>query len=114
MSIGVFTDKNHCPSKAEIYTVLGKANSIWELLIQYIRSQFNAEEDFSFLYGKQYGWALRFRIKRKLLACIYPNANHFTTQIILNTQNISDTIINKLHNNASKAIEIATPYSEGK
>jgi hypothetical protein len=72
------------------------------------------EEDFSFLYGKKYGWAVRFRIKDKLLACLYPNTNYFITQVILSTQNLSETRINNLHANASQAIKIAKPYPEGK
>ena len=114
MSVGIFADKNKRPGKSEIKAILGKTNSLWEMLAHYIHDQFEAEEDFSFLYGKNYGWALRFRVRGKLLICMYPNAYHFITQIILSTRNLSDAVNTDLHTNTLKAIEIATLYSEGK
>ena len=97
MSYGIFIDKKHRPSNAEINATLGKTKGLWESLIQSIRDKINVQEDFSFLYGKNYGWGLRFRYKGKLLICFYPNTNYFVTQLILNTQYLSDPIIDTLH-----------------
>ena len=114
MSYGIFIDKKHRPSNAEINATLGKTKGLWESLIQSIRDKINVQEDFSFLYGKNYGWGLRFRYKGKLLICFYPNTNYFVTQLILNTQYLSDPIIDTLHSITSKAIKSATSYKEGK
>ena len=114
MSHGIFTDRNRRPSTAELCTALGKSRAIWESLIQSVRRQYDVREDFSFLYGKNYGWAVRFRFKGKLLVCFYPNSDYVVTQIIMNTRNLSDPFITSLHQHAKKAIESATPYPEGK
>jgi len=57
---------------------------LWEALVGHIRATYNTREDFRFCYGRQYGWALRFRSKASLLTALYPAKNSFTVQVILN------------------------------
>ncbi len=66
------------------------------------------------MYGKRYGWAVRFRLTGKLLTSLYPNLNHFVAQIILNTNQLLEVKNAKLHENSQRAIEEANLYPEGK
>jgi len=115
MSIGVFTDKKHQPTDDEILQVIGSQVSVWQALIQFIRENYPSDEDFKFLYGKAYGWALRFRIRDKLLiTSLYPTEEGFTVQINLSQAAIEQVQRMKPGENVQHAITRATPYPEGR
>jgi hypothetical protein len=114
MSIGAFTDKNHRPTDGEISGAIGPMLSVWQLLVKFIRENYAAQEDFKFLYGKKYGWALRFRIKGKLLTSLYPTQNGFTVQVNLSPAAIKRAQHMKLGKNVRQAIAKARPYPEGR
>ncbi len=83
MSAGVFTDKKHQPADTEVRAAVGARWLLWEELVRWVREGYPAQEDFKFLYGKNYGWALRFRIKGQLLVSLYPASDSFTAQVNL-------------------------------
>jgi hypothetical protein len=114
MSIGVFTDKKHQPTEDEIIKVIGPKLSAWQELIQFIRENYPSDEDFKFLYGKKYGWALRFRIRGKLLTSLYPTEEGFIVQINLSQAAIKQAQKMKLGENVQEASARANPYPEGR
>jgi Protein of unknown function (DUF3788) len=113
MSVSFFADKTYQPTDAEIREAIDPLFSIWQELAQWIREKYPTQEDFKFLYGKNYGWGLRFRIKGKLLITLYPGQGHFTAQIILRPEAIEKAQGMELGQNAQQAIERANPYPEG-
>jgi len=114
MNIGAFTDKNRRPKDADVVQALGSAHQRWSSLIEYLRADFKPREDFAFLYGKRYGWALRFRFKGRLLMSIFPNNGYFTVQVILGTTKLADVDRVRLHKNALAALSTANLYAEGR
>jgi hypothetical protein len=114
MGIGVFIDRKHQPTNAEVLEVIGSKLSLWQELTRYIRERYPAQEDFKFLYGKNYGWALRFRIKGQLLTSLYPAKGGFTAQINLSSEAIDKAQSMTLGKNVKKAIERASSYPEGR
>ena len=114
MSRSVFIDKDHRPSDLEVVTALGTARSNWTFLLEDIRKVEKTQEDFKFLYGKPYGWGMRFRLKNKLLVALYPNHEHFVAQIILGPKQLEETEQIRLHSNAREAVRSANLYAEGK
>jgi len=114
MSIGAFVDKKHQPSEAEIQQVMGSKLTVWQELVQFLREHYPSDEDFKFLYGKKYGWALRFRKRGQLLTSLYPTAGGFTVQINLGPDALEQTGDLQLGENVRTVIEKATLFSEGK
>ncbi len=114
MSRSSFIDKAYRPSDAEVAAALGTAHTNWNSLVEEIRKVGRSQEDFNFLYGKPYGWGLRFRLKSKLLVALYPNQNHFFVQIIIGLKQLEEADQAKLHSNSKEAIHDANPYPEGK
>jgi len=114
MSIGAFTDKNREPTKAEVTDSLGATLQLWQASVQHIRATYRGREDFRFCYGKQYGWALVFRVKGSLLTALYPARNSFTVQVILNGAALEKAQALKLGNGVRQAMTRAKPYLEGK
>ena len=114
MSIGAFTDKKQQPTEEEILVMIDSKLPLWEELIQHIRENYPAEEDFKFLYGKKYGWALRFRIRRQLLTSLYPTAGGFTAQVNLSSEAVEQALTVQPGKNVQDAIDRAHPYPEGR
>jgi len=114
MSIGAFTDKTRQPTEAEIQAAIGTQLSAWRDLLRFIRENYSPDEDFKFLYGKKYGWALRFRMGGQLLTSLYPAAGGFTVQVNLSPAAVERAQQMGLGESAQAAIAWATPYPEGR
>jgi hypothetical protein len=114
MSIGVFDRKECPPKRAEILAAVGPAIDLWNELNRWMRESFSAEDDLKYMYGKKYGWALRFQRRSALLCALYPTLNGFTAQVILSRAALDEAGLLKLGKNAKQAIEQAHLYAEGK
>jgi len=114
MSVSYFADKTHQPIDAEICEAIGSLYPTWQVLLQWIRGQYTAHEEFKFLYGKSYGWGLKFTVKSSLLTALYPGNGNFTVQIILKPEAIEAVQGMKLGKNSVQAIKRANPYPEGR
>ncbi len=114
MSIGIFTDKGHQPTDAQVLEAIGLRLPLWHALVHFVREQYPVQEDFRFLYGRNYGWALRFRLKGKLLVSLYPAQGGFTAQVNLSSDAIEKAQSIKLSKNVQQAIARAHPYPEGR
>jgi hypothetical protein len=114
MSIGAFTDKKQRPSESEIRDMIGAGLSDWEELVQFVVEQYAPDEEFRFMYGKKYGWALRFQMRGKLLTSFYPTDGGLTVQINLGPAAIDQALAMNLGGNVLSVISQATAYSEGR
>ena len=113
MSIGYFLNKEQCPSQKEIEKTLGLTKSLWNEMVKFLIESYSNNEEFKF-YGKNYGWALRFRKGSKSVASLYPNDKSFIGQIILVEKEIKATLRMNLSNTVSEVIKKATSYLEGR
>jgi hypothetical protein len=113
MAIGAFTDKEHEPAMAEIVAAIGSKRPLWENLTSFIADSYRLKSDFAF-YGKNYGWALRFRKAGKALLSLYPGQESFIAQIIISQAQAEKALSSGLGKKASKIIEDAHPYPEGR
>ena len=114
MSVGAFTDKKHQPTDAEVQAALGAKLTLYQNLVQHIREKYPAQEDFKFLYGKNYGWGLRFRIKGQLLTSLYPAIDGFGVQINLSAKAVETALSLPLGQRSHDSIDKAHPYPEGR
>lgn len=111
MAIGVFADKEHKPTAAEIAVTLGSKRPLWENLNGFIADSYRLKSDFAF-YGKNYGWALRYRKGGKALLSLYPGQDSFTAQIIVSQAQAENALSSGLSKKAIEIIEDAHPYPE--
>lgn len=114
MSIGCFTEKDNRPTEAQVLEAVGPKLSLWHELIRAVRDGYPVQEDFKFLYGKSYGWALRFRIKGQLLVSLFPTQGGFVAQVNLTPDAIEKALQMDMGKNVQQAIHRATPYPEGR
>lgn len=114
MSVGTFTDKKHQPTEAEVITAIGPRLPLWQELMRYIRLTYPVQEDFKFMYGKNYGWAYRFRIKGWFLTALYPANCGLAVQVNLSPQAVEQALSLPPGKNVQQAIARAHPYPEGR
>lgn len=114
MSIGLFIEKACPPSEVEISKALGPKLQSWNELSRWLAQTLRAQRELRYMYGKKYGWALRFQIRGKLLCALYPTQSGFTAQVILNQSALEQVTQFKLSNNVKQAIDRAHLYAEGK
>jgi hypothetical protein len=113
MSIGIFTDKERPPTIDQVLEAIGPKRSAWEKLTRFIQEEFAAREEFRF-YGKNYGWALRFRKGGKALASLYPAETSFTVQVILGEADVKRARGLPIGKHVRQIIEQAYAYPEGR
>src|SRR5512136_1601373 len=113
MAQGAFTDNEHEPTMEETLATVGSKRALWEDLIRFVAANYRARGDFRF-YGKNYGWALRFRKGGKALLSLYPGQDSFTVQLIIGPTQAEEAFRLALRKNARKILEDAHPYPEGR
>lgn len=114
MSHGFFTEKSLPPKIELIEKELGSSLSYWRSLTVFIRAACKPREELRFLYGKDYGWALRFQSRSKLLCALFPNKGYFVTLLIMSRAQLKQVKGMKVSKNIQSAIESAHSYREGK
>jgi hypothetical protein len=114
MSVGIFSDKKYQPSEVEIREAIGSRFSLWQDLIRFIQGKYDVQEDFRFLYGKNYGWGRRFRVRGQLLTSLYPRREGFAAQVNLSPAAIDRAEKMRSGRNVQQAIAAAHPYPEGR
>jgi len=96
-----------------IFASIGSKKELWEDLTRFIADNYRVKSDFAF-YGKNYGWALRFRRTGKALLSLYPGEESFTVQIVLGETAAEKAASLKLGKNVRNVIENARQFPEGR
>jgi hypothetical protein len=113
MSVGLFTDKEHTPTAEEVGRAVGPRQAAWDELVSCIRESYSNQDEFRF-YGRNFGWALRFRKSGRALASLYPTGGGFTVQVILGADETKKALDLGLGKHVRQIIEEAHPYPEGR
>jgi len=113
LSIGAFVDKQHQPTMKEIFASIRSKKELWENLTGFVADNYRVKNDFAF-YGKNYGWALRFRKAGKALLSMYPGEDAFTVQIVLAETQVEKAASLKLGKNVMKVLQNARQFPEGR
>lgn len=114
MSNSCFADKQHTPTEDEIRAAIGPLLPLWDALVTHIRATYVCDEGWKCLYGKSYGWGLRFRGKGQLLANLYPAEGGFVVQVNLSPEGVEQARALASGTGVPLAIERAHPYPEGR
>jgi len=113
MSKGIFTDKSHKPAEKEVFESISSVKPLWDDLISFIEDNYKIKGEFKF-YGKNFGWALRYRKSGKVLISIYPGKDEFVVQIILNGKEVEKALQQDINQEINKIIIEKPPIRESK
>ena len=112
MAVGTFVEKEHQPTMREISISVGSKKDLWDSLERFVAENYRTKRDFAF-YGKNYGWAVRFRKGGKALLSMYPGEGSFTVQIVLGETPAKKASSLRLGKNARNVLERAHQFPEG-
>lgn len=113
MSIGAFVDKQHQPTIDAMVKSVRSKRPLWENLTQFIEENYRVKRDCAF-YGKNYGWALRFRSGGRALAALYPGVDNFTVQIIIGPAKLEEALRLRLGAKVRDILRNARAFTEGR
>ena len=113
MSKGVFKEKNNKPTDDDIYNSLQEAKPLWDSLISFLEDNYQVHGELIF-YGKNFGWALRYRKSGRVLIAVYPRKAEFLVQIILNENEIEEVLGSDITPETRKIITETRMIREGK
>ena len=113
MAVGTFIDKLHQPTMKEILASIGSKRELWDSLERFVAENYRTKRDFAF-YGKNYGWAVRFRKTGKALLSMYPGEGSFTVQIVLGETPAKKASSLKLGKNVRNVLKNAHEFPEGR
>ena len=113
MSWGVFTDKEIKPSDNDVYQCLGQVKTLWDNITRFVEDRYDVQGEFKF-YGKNLGWALRYKKSGRVLIALYPGDGEYTAQIILNKKQIEEVLKLDIRTKTRELIEQTTMIREGK
>ena len=82
MSLSLFNDKTHPPSKPEIMDALGKCYSQWIDLVQYFHDHVSPVTETWKNYGKSSGWTLLLKHNDRTIIYLFPNKRFFTVLFV--------------------------------
>lgn len=71
-------DKQTTPSFNDLLAYCGESSSLLELLDEWIKSQYAAQTQIRFPYGKNYGWSIKYSKGNKHICDIFAENGAFT------------------------------------
>jgi hypothetical protein len=83
MSLGHFAGRRQPPSSDEIRSALGGRFPLWQRLTQFIESNYGIAGRWSTWGPAEHGWGLRYRVKGRALAALYPQKGMFVALVVL-------------------------------
>jgi hypothetical protein len=113
MGVGAFTDKKHKSTAEDVLHPAGSKRLLWQSLIHSIANHYQTQGDYAF-YGKNYGWALRFRRGGKALLSMYPGKDNFTVQIVLGQLETERASSIQLGRNTAEVLKKSHAFREGR
>lgn len=114
MAYSAFDDKSRPPTPAELSAVLGRAESRWQQLKADIACAGSPLAEDWVYGGKNYGWSLRLKQKKRAILYMTPCAACFRVGLAFGEKAVQAAMESDLSEPAKKLIESAPRYVEGR
>jgi hypothetical protein len=114
MALSAFDDKSHKPQSEEIDDVLLDAARLWKELISSVGSDFDPiAKDWRFS-GKQWGWSLRLKHKKRAVLYMTPAQGFFYVGFVLGEKAVAAAHQSALPQSVLDLIDNSQKYAEGR
>jgi hypothetical protein len=114
MSLSIFNDKAHPPSKTEIMDALGKRYSQWIDLVQHFHDHITPVSETWKNYGKSSGWTLLLRHNDRTIFYLFPNKGYFTVLFVFGEKAVNAAKEADLPDELLQLILHAKSFEEGR
>ena len=108
-----FAGRNVAPSARELKSALGPAFSLWQALINNLKSDLDLDSQEWNRSSTKSGWALRLQLKKRNIVYLSPGNGAFLASFALSGKAIEDLKHSDLPAEFLKSIAIAKRYAEG-
>jgi hypothetical protein len=108
-------NKEKRPSKGEIVKIIGEKSSLWLEIHKFVGENFDFSPELVF-FTKKYGWAIRYRKRRKTLGYFFPEDNAFSVLLVLGGKESEqvDLIKDKLEASVKSVFENTEQLHDGR
>jgi hypothetical protein len=110
----LFTDKSNTPIESELAKSLGKTKNLWDELKNLVDSQFAPVTQEWSWSGKNYGWALRLKQKKRAILYLKPCEGYFRVAFALGDKAIEAAQSSGLPEALLNLINTAPKFPEGR
>ena len=114
MALSILDEKSVIPNESQLKGVLGKTFQLWNNVRQYVSDKYSpTDEEWNFA-GKNYGWSLRLKRKKRTILYLIPCKEFFLTAFVLGEKAVAAAQKSRLPKSILDMIKSARKYGEGR
>jgi len=115
MSLSIFDDESHQPTKEDLKEKIAANYSVWERIVDHCHKSYSdIAEEWAFS-GKKYGWSCRIVSKKRRLLYLIPCDGFFKVGIVFGEKATENALSSKtLSSDVIEIINSARVYAEGR
>ena len=114
MALSIFDDKLREPGAAELAEALGRTHGLWNELKELIDKKFDPLAEEWVFSGKNYGWSLRLKQKKRAILYMTPCTGHFRVAFAFGERAVQAALQSGLPAHVQDLINNAPKYPEGR
>ena len=114
MALSVFDDKTKIPEERKLAKELGRASTHWEALKSHLSSTYDTVTEEWVYSGKQWGWALRLKQKKRAIVYLTPCEGFFYAGFTLGEKAVKAARQCDLPVSVMNIVDSAKKYAEGR
>lgn len=114
MAMSAFDDKTSPPEADQLAGTLGRANGLWEPLVEELASEYAPLSETWKFGGKQWGWALQLKQRKRTVLYLTPCRGYLIAGFALGEKAVEAAHRSDLPASVLAAIDGARKYAEGR
>ena len=114
MALSAFDDRSAPPRDEELAKVLGRTSGHWDKLRAAIAARYEPLTETWKFAGRQWGWSLQLKQKKRAVLYLTPRKGHFTAGFALGEKAVKAARQSGLPAAVLKIIDSAPKYAEGR
>jgi hypothetical protein len=114
MALSILDDKSKKPDDAQLMEVLGRTKRLWDELVTYAVKEYEPVTQEWLYSGKNYGWTLRLKDKKRPIFYLIPCKNYFLCAFVFGVKATEVALKSNLPPDIIKTIKQAKVYTEGR
>ena len=114
MALSAFDDKSHLPNEKDLAAMLGPTSALWDDLKAHLASQYEPLTEQWNFSGKNYGWGLQLKQKKRTVLYMTPCQGYFLASFALGEKAVQAAHQSGLPDSVLSVIDSARKYAEGR
>ena len=114
MAVSILDDKSVVPNSGMVAAVLTGSFSLWDELVNHVKTKYPSITEEWKHYGKAFGWTFKLISKKRNLLFIVPLNGCFRVRFVLGDKAAACAEAAGLPHEIKEAISVATPNVEGR